>query len=274
MSENTTYDPAAPEGEQSSGGQYLSKKDAKWLVVVSALLVVGLIPVYLYMREKAFQATCVKNMNGIMEAMILYSTQHDDRFPPLYNANTDGEPEEFNGGAPYTWVSDIWPLKSDRVEFVCPSASPDEYSYSANPTGGAPIASTYGFYAPYASYSTLLVDHPETVVILAETSNHGAATSYDPLPYKSSKYDGTVIAWDNSNDWPDENTKLVTRLAFPGSQGGDASKANARHGKHINAISAARTKLFLFPTDMVTDYNPSKYTLSGRWQEPIHTKKK
>ncbi|MEY4881067.1 MAG: hypothetical protein RLZ87_496, partial [Armatimonadota bacterium] len=30
MSENTAYDPSAPEGASSPGSQYLSRKDAKW----------------------------------------------------------------------------------------------------------------------------------------------------------------------------------------------------------------------------------------------------
>ncbi len=274
MSENTAYDPTAPEGESSPGSQYMTRKDAKWIVIAAVGITVAMIPVYLSMREKAYRATCVKNMNGIMEALVLYSTQHDDRFPPLFNDNGAGEPDTSLGGYPYTWVSDVYSLKSDRVDFVCPSASPDEYAYSANPTGGDPIPSTYGFYAPYASYSTQMVDHPETVVILAETSNHGANDTFDPLPYQSTKYDGFAITWNNDNKWPDQDTRQVTRLAFPGSKDGSSSKAGARHGQVINAITASRMKIFLSPGDLMTDYNPAKYSLSGYWQEPVKSRQR
>ncbi|MBI1334457.1 MAG: hypothetical protein GC165_16435 [Armatimonadetes bacterium] len=272
MSENTSYDPTAPEGESSPGGQYLTKKDAKWIILAAVGFFVVMIPIYLTMREKAYRATCVRNMNGIMEAMILYSTEHDDRFPPLYNTNDKGEPDADSSGYAYTWVSDVWPLRAPRINFVCPTATPEELAYSANPTGGDPIPSSYGFYAPYASYSTQLVDHPETVVILAETSNAGTRDTYDPLPFKTSKYDGFVINWDTGNDWPDQQTRFVTRLAFPGSKGGNPGKAEARHGQYINAIAASRSKTFLSPDSMLTDYNPAKYTLSGHWQEPVQRK--
>ncbi len=274
MSEQTAYDPTAPEGESSSGSQYLSKKDAKWLIVAAILVFIGLIPVYIFMREKAFRSTCVKNMNGIMEAMVLYSAQHDDRFPPLYNANGDGEPDAGKEGYAYTWVSDVWPYKSDRVDFVCPTAKPEEYAYSANPRGGDPIPSTYGFYAPYASYSTLMVDHPESVVILAETSNGGSENTYDPLPYKSTKFDGMIIGWNNSNEWPDEETNKITRLAFPDTKNGLEKMSSARHDKFINSITANRSRIYLSPDDLRTEYSPTRYSLMGHWLEPVKVKTK
>lgn len=277
MSENTAYDPSAPEGAASPGGQYMTKKDAKWIIIVTFFLIIGMIPVYLFMREKAYKATCVKNINGVMEALTLYAAQHDDRFPPLYSENEQGEPVGQGDGAPYTWVSDVFPLMSDRVSFVCPSAGSDEYAYSMNPNGGAPIPSTYGFYAPYASYSTLLVDNPDTVIILAETSNGGANDTYDPKPFSTGKNDGFVIGWNNTNLWPDETTKAVTRLAFPGTGGGEFGKGNGRHNSDgigmINAISASRLKVPLAPSDIATEYNASKYTLTGHWMEPIQRKK-
>jgi len=273
MSE-TAYDPSAPEGAAPVGSQYFTKKDAKWIILGGVAFIVGMIPVYLYMREKAYRATCIKNMNGIMEALTIYSAQHDDRFPPLYNENSKGEPDADANGYAYTWVTDVAPYKSDRVDFTCPTASPEEWAYSASPNGGAPIPSSFGFYAPYASYSTQLIDHPETVVILAETSNGGTNDTYDPMPFSSTKYDGFVIGWDNGNDFPDEQTHTVTRLAFPGSKDGHPDKAGGRHGQFINAITAGRMKIFLSPGDMLADYNPAKYTLSGRWQEPVQNKKR
>ncbi len=277
MSENNAFDPSAPEGATApSGGQYMTKKDFRMIVLVTFFLIIGMIPVYLYMREKAFKATCVKNMNGIMETLILYSTQHDDRFPPLYSENAQGEPETDANGYAYTWISDIYSLKSDRIDFVCPTASPEEWAYSANPTGGPPIPSTYGFYAPYASYSTVLVDNPDTVVILAETSNGGANGTFDPKPF-GSKYDGFVIGWNNSNDFSGENnvdTKSVTRLAFPGTETGKPDKGNGRHSTFIYGISASRLKLTLTPNDMMTQYNPARYMLTGHWQEPLQPSKR
>jgi hypothetical protein len=276
MSENTAFDPNAPEGSTApSGGQYMTRKDFKLILLVTAFLIIGMVPVYLYMREKAYKATCVKNMGGIMEALMMYSTQHDDRFPPLFSENEKGEPDADANGIAYTWISDIYNLKASRIDFVCPSASKEEYAYSANPNGGDPIPSTYGFYAPYASFSINLVENPDTVVIIAETSNHGSANSYDPKPF-SGKYDGYVIGWNNTNDCTESNEDVhaATRLAFPGSQDGKPDKANGRHDTFINAISASRLKLSLKPNNMITEFNPAKYLLTDHWQEPLRTKKK
>lgn len=277
MSENTAFDPNAPEGATApSGGQYMTRKDFKLIVLITIVITIALVPVYLYMREKAFKATCVKNINGMMETLILYSTQHDDRFPPLYNENAKGEPDADANGIAYTWISDIYPLKSDRIDFVCPTADQADIAFSANPSGGAPIPSTYGFYAPYASYSTVLVDNPDTVVILAETANHGANRTFDPLPFDA-KYDGMVIGWNNSNDFGDNKnvkTNSVTRLAFPDTADGRPDKGNGRHNTFIYGISASRLKLTLTPGDMMTEFNPAKYILTGHWQEPVQVGKK
>lgn len=274
MSENSSYDPSAPEGSTPVSSQYMSKRDVKLLLIISVPLILMLIPVYLYMREKAYKSTCIKNINGIMEAITLYSAQHDDRYPPAFADNGNGEPTLDADGYPYTWVSDVWSLKSDRVDFVCPTASKEEWAYSASPTGGAPIPSTYGFYAAYSSYSTQLVDNPDSVIILAETSNGGSHDTFDPHPFSNTKYDGYVIGWDNSNTWPDQNTKSVTRLAFPGSRHGGTDKAEGRHDLMIYGINANRQREVLNPNNMLTDYNPSKFLLTGHWQEPLKSKKK
>lgn len=271
MSESSQYDPNAPEGAVSPGAQYMSRRDLKWLLLSAAAVMVGMIPVYLYMRDKAYKATCIKNIGAIMEAMTIYATNHDDRLPPLYNMGENGEPFVDDRGLPYTWVSDIKPFMSTRASFVCPSASPEEYAYSADAANGDPIPSTYGFYAPYATAILSNIDDPNNVVLIAETSNHGSETSYNPKPFESTKNDGFVIAWNNSNFEPDRETALITRLAFRGTIDGNINKAFGRHGV-VHAITASRQKKNLKAKDMVADYNPATYTLSGNWRQPIRPK--
>ena len=277
MSENNAFDPSAPEGATApSSGHYLTRKDAKFIGLATLVLAVGMIPIYLHMREKAFRVTCSKNLGGIMETMILYSTQHDDRFPPAFSENGKGEPDADANGVGYTWISDLYSLKSDRFDFVCPDATPEELTFSASPSGGAPIPSSYGYYAPYASYSSVLVDNQDVVVILSETSNRGANKTYDPKPFDS-KYDGMIIGWNNSNDFgngKNVDTRSVTRLAFPKTESGTSEKGDGRHGDFIYGISSSRVRLNLSPTDMLTEYNPSKYILTGHWQEPVQPGKR
>lgn len=271
MSENTAFDPNAPEGAGEAGSQYLSRKDVKWIGGTVIVLGIMMIPIYITLKEKAYKSTCVKNLNATMEALSVYAAQHDDRFPPLHDQGSDG-PSVDQNGLPYTWISDINSLKSDRASFVCQTAADDEASMSVDPATGEAIPSTFGFYAPYSTYSVNMVDNPDTVVILAETSNGGSQGSYDPKPYGTTKWDGYGICWDNSNDWPDEETSAVTRLALRGSSGGtkDIDKAMGRHSGTIHAITASRLLINMKPGAMITDYNRAKFTLAGAWQEPVN----
>jgi hypothetical protein len=274
MSESSSYDPNAPEGASApSGAQYMSRKDAKVFLTGFALLVVGLIPVYHFMRAKAWKSSCQSNMNGIMSSLTLYSEQHDDRFPPMYNANSEGEPfVEQGSDIPYTWVSDIAPLLAKRTKLVCPAADETEYAYSINPAGGPPIASTYGLYTPYANAIFGNIDSPDRVVLLTETANSGANRTYDPKPFKSTKNDGMIVGWDNSNIAPTDETKFVTRLAFKNTLNGPNGDSEGRHGEVNHAITAGRRRIFLNSTSMITDYNKATSTLDFPWREPIRLK--
>lgn len=269
MSENTAYDVDAPEGAKSPGAQYMTRKDVKWILGATILILIGLVPVYISMRDKAYATTCKKNLSKIGEALQLYADQHDDRFPPVYEAGAGGEPAVGPGGYPYTWVSDIQPLMSVRGSFVCPSADPSEYAYSASPTGGDPIPSTYGFYTAYSSNPMKEVDNGDTIVLVAETANAGAMGTFDPLPFKNCKQDGFLIGWDNSNSAPDESTVAMTRLAFRDTAKGNYTQANGRHGFVCHAISVNRGLLLLNSEDIQTEYDRTKYSLSGQWREPL-----
>jgi hypothetical protein len=269
MSENTNYATDAPEGSSPAGTQYFSKKDAKWMVLVTAFLIVGFIPVYLFMREKAWKSTCTKNLGGIMEGVMLYATDNDNRLPPTFESTASGEPAVGADGLAITWVSLVQPHKSERVSFVCPAADKEEYAYSASYDGSTPIPSTYGYYGIYASQTLDLIDNPDQVLLLTETANGGANNTYDPMPYKTSKYDGMIIGWDDSNAEPSENTQAVTRLAFKDTKGKSFSQKNGRHGLSNHAISAARGRVIITSDVIATEYDRTKYTLRGYWREPI-----
>jgi|LakMenE18May11ns_1017448.scaffolds.fasta_scaffold9820519_1 hypothetical protein len=268
MSENTAYDPSAPEGASSPGSQYLSRKDAKWLIGATIIVGIGLIPVYLYLRDKAWKSSCIKNMSGMMEAITIYAANSDDRMPPLYNTDDNGEPFLDKQGLPYTWISDIKPYSSDRISFICPAAKPEEIAYSVDANTGEPLGSTYGFYAPYATATIASIDDPNNVILLVETSNKGSQGSYDPLKFKSGGDDGFVVGWDNNNFAPDKETQAVTRLAFRGTSNGSTEKGFGRH-EIIHGITASRQQKYLKPSMMLTEYNPATYSLAGSWRQPL-----
>ncbi|MEI7577322.1 MAG: hypothetical protein WCK51_10545 [Armatimonadota bacterium] len=271
MSENSAYDIDAPEGAKSPGAQYMTRKDVKWILLATAGVLLGMVPVYISMRDKAYATTCKKNLSKIGEALQLYADQHDDRFPPVYEVGQNGEPAIGPAGYPYTWVSDIQPLMSIRATFVCPSADPSEYAYSASPTGGDPIPSTYGMYAAYSSSPTKEVENADNIVLVAETANAGASETFNPKPF-SGKQDGFLIGWNNSNEAPDESTIAMTRLAFKKTAKENFTQADGRHGFLVHAISVNRGLLLLKSEDAQTEYDRTKYSLAGKWREPLLNK--
>lgn len=208
-------------------------------------------------------------MGGIMEAMMVYSSDNDGRLPPAYESNRQGDPEVDQDGLAITWVSLVSQYKSDKVSFICPASEEVEKAYSRSIDGSERIASTYGYYGVYGGQSLELIDDPDSVILLAETSNNGALGTFNPLPFSNTKNDGMVIGWNDSNLEPSEQTSSVTRLAFRESSGGIFENKLGRHEATINAITASRQRRVIGSSDARTEYSRSKFTLTGYWREPL-----
>jgi hypothetical protein len=262
-----TFDPNAPEGEDRAGSAYISRKDIK--VIAIGLVALGIIctPIYLSMLENSKKARCTQNMKAIMDALNLYASEHDSRYPPL--ARTEGieslVPAVDNRGLVYTWASDVAPYFNQRASFKCPSATDEEAVKVDDPRDPkSRILLTYGMYAPYGAYPTALIENPDTAIIIGETSNQGSNESYNPMPLSGEdgtpRPDGFVIGWDNSND------KFVTRLALPKTKKGVFEELGlTRHPKGIHVLTATGEKLTVTP-------NSAAMKLSGSpnpfWRYP------
>lgn len=243
------YDPNAVEGEKSHGTQYISPRDVKIAAVAFAILSVPSFFVYRVLVGNSERHRCISNLGAIYAAVSLYAEQHDNRFPPI--ARTEGDlvtPSLSDGGHPYTWVSDVAPFMSARQNFLCPTAEESEMvlNESAESTTKT-IPSAYGMYVPYGGGLTSLVESPDDVVLVAETSDRGARGTYDPKPFGEDRPDGFAIGWSSSNVDPGKTTTSVTRLAFPGA--GKGKTELARHGGFLQALSASGKLLKLFPED-------------------------
>lgn len=238
---NQPYDPSAPEGAGGGGSAYVSRKDVRIIAVGVVCLSIILFPIYKAMEKNSERARCLQNMKALSAAINEYAALHDDRFPPIMRTQLNGAPDLGNTGLPYTWASDAAEFMSPRSSFLCPSASPDEIVYVEG-KGGTKIPVTYGMYAPYGGYLRSIVDNPDQTIILAETSNNGALKTFDPVPFVGMKgekipHDGFVIGWDNDNFEANEQTRFVTRLAFPESAGGKFVKDGPmRHEKGLHGI--------------------------------------
>lgn len=252
--DNQPYDPTAPEGD-AGGNQYLSKKDLRILVVVLVLLGFALYPMYLYGLRSRDKSLCTQNMKAIFDALHLYAVDHDDGLPPVYRTGNGDMPGLGASGKPYTWASDIAPYMNVRSSFVCPAADPSENVHAEDQkTLKGDVPMSYGMYAPYGGFKTFNIENPEQTVIVAETSNDGAQTSYDPLPFDKGRQvpDGFLIGWDNSNDQASSASRFVTRLAFRETSNGlFGSKAYGRHDNGIHALTASGERLNLKPDNAV-----------------------
>ena len=304
---NAPYDPNAPEGEVTGRSQYMTRKDLRTMLLGTAVFLLCLYPVYKMMEKNSERARCTANIKAINEAISLYAQEHDGRYPPIARGDVTNQgivPTLGASGHVYTWASDVQNYMSARASFLCPSAEPDEIVYVEDPrTNAKTLALSYGMYAPYGGYLTTTVENPDQTIIVAETSNGGANSTYDPCPYLTTALgksgqaveppcgqpggdklpDGFVIDWSDSNAGPTMRTvnadksvtpgsKFVTRLAFPGSSNGvfDNKTTQARHGESIHGLTATGERLNLTP-EMAAFYSTDGRRLNPAWTVPPNT---
>jgi hypothetical protein len=271
------YDPTAPEGELPSRGQYMTRRDLK--VIGAAILVFAVVsvPVYRMLLKQTESSRCTRNMQGIYEALTLYASEHDGRYPPIDRAESIGSiaPSLGEDGHVYTWASDVAGYLNARASFQCPSAQDSELVTTEDPRGPhKTLLSSYGMYSAYGTVLTSLVETPDTTIIVAETSNGGAQGTYDPLPLKSAGGqalpDGFVMGWDNGNENPEKTSSFVTRLAFPGTANGKfLGDGDARHGNTIHMLTAGGSMIDAKPPSAI--YREGLRT-SPKWTPPPITR--
>jgi hypothetical protein len=250
MSETSgAFDPNAVEGEKAGGNQYIQLKDLKIWAIALVVLSIPSYLVYTVLAGNSERHRCISNLGAVYSAINLYAEQHDNRFPPI--ARTAGDfvtPTLSPEGHPYSWVSDVSAFMNTRQSFVCPTADEAEVVRNESPESSKKtVNSTYGMYVPYGGNLTSLVESPDEVVLIAETSNRGANSTVDPTPYGPNLPDGFAIGWSNSNGIPDKATTSVTRLAFPDSAKGTTKIG--RHGAFLEALTASGKLISLVPQD-------------------------
>jgi hypothetical protein len=236
-----------PEFDERSRSAYLSRKDVRVLAVVAIVLVLLMMPVYCVLKDQRDEHVCKQNLGHIFKAMGAYIEANDGRFPPAFVVGEKGEPQLFDG-APYTWMSLAHPGLSARASFLCPAAGESETILNLHPEADKPhFRSAYGLYVPWATANSSLVSDPNTAVLVAETSNHGAENTFNPVPF-SNGVDGMTVAWDTGNFEVARDSEYVTRLAFPSTRGGDFRKDGpARHGDNIFLLTMGGQLLSLKP---------------------------
>ena len=262
------YEPDALESDRRAANPYMSKRDVRRIAVILVILALVLWPVFLQMRQKAWKVQCIGNLSAMGQAIALYMEQHEDRFPPTHVMDLDGNPIVVNGQV-NTWATLIQPYASNGTEFRCPAAKDEEAVPSENPNSiDEPLMLTYGMYTALGGRGGLV--HPESTVLIAETSNHGARDTFNPIPFLDAEgqpmpYDGFLIGFDDDNFRFSENSSFVTRLAFYGSGSGmfRSDDVKGRHSGRIHVLFADGHVGFLSPQNAgVTYLDPD---LTGIW---------
>jgi hypothetical protein len=271
------YDPDAPEGAKVSGGGYITKKDFKVIAVVLAVLGVCAYPLYTVWKEDADKKICTTNIKQLAQAVALYVQIHDERMPVAYQSDENGLPMLVNG-VPITWASQIEPNMSERAGLGCPSATPEEHCRIASLDPEKKIKElAFGFYAGLEAQPMGFINNPSDTVMIAETNNNGSRDSYNPVPFVGPNgeritEDGFLIGWDNDPDGNfgfNEDTRLVTRLAFRNMKDGNPSGENVepRHRNGILAVFADGRIGRLQPGSAAVKFTYP--VISGAWSSTI-----
>lgn len=246
MSRKSAYDPNAVEDRKSSS--YMSAKDIRNLLLVFVALGVIMIPIYGHFKKQSDQHVCKQNFAQMSKGMQLYLEANNNRFPPVFYADSaESDPIAINGSA-ISWMTLIRDGMESRSNYRCPSASEAELAHSIHPSeADKPMETAYGMYLPWSTWSAAMVQRPELSVLIAETSNRGAANTFNPVSFGSGD-DGFAIGWDDDPFQVTSKSQWVTRLAFPDTKSGEFKKTGpTRHNNGIHALAVDGSLITLKP---------------------------
>jgi type II secretory pathway pseudopilin PulG len=278
------YDPDAEEGRRHTG--HFTKKDLKVILVIVAILLVLLLPVYKLLKRQRDNHLCTQNLVAIGTAMDLYANDNNDRFPPIYvTAENTPAPMVFKDGSVFTWVSLLSRYMSARASFVCPAAEDAENVKNENgdSSPGKPrtIGSSYGMYGALSAFPRASIPTLSSTALVCDTANDGAADSYDPMPLTDQNGkvlpDGFMVGLDNYNFPPEAfpsrkvfgSSTLPTRLAYPGTKKGSFEpKGDSRHLGGIHFLMADLHLKTIAPDGAIVTRTGKKGEIRGLWAVP------
>jgi len=269
------YDPDDTE-DRPRKSIYLSKKDLKWGILGIGIFMGLMYPIYKSFERQSQEHKCKQNMAAIFKATSQYMLENDDKYPPAYATGEGTDAPYLEDGKPYAWANlpAIDGGLNPRASFVCPSASTEEITLTQGL--GKSEKLTYGMFAGLAGVSTSDVENLSQSLLIGETSNHGAAGSYNPTPFVTEDgdevaQDGFLIGFDDSNSVYSGKAKTVTRLAFRDTKSGEFPNTKpGRHDGGIYFVTADGSLQKLLPPAAMVKYvkNGDVSEASGAWAVP------
>lgn len=261
------YDPNAVEDKPKS--KHISKRDLIFVSIIVFMLLLFGYPVVINMLSARHKHVCKTHLGSISMAVLVYAEQNNDRLPPVYAMEEKGYAPYAKGKVVNSWVSLLAPfVNKPAEEFQCPAAKANENVTNEGPKGTT-IESSYGMFGGLSAMPLGDIPDQGGVVMMAETANLGAQSTFDPEPMigadDKSRPDGILIGFDNSNFYPsDENnvfavSKWASRLAFYGTNKGEfLIDKFGRHGaaihfvfpdRHIETLPATMAQIQRFQKD-------------------------
>lgn len=150
------------------------------VIAIIAILAAILFPVFAQAREKARQTSCLSNLKQIGLAVVAYTSDFDETFPPAIDGNYI---QWYNHVQPYIKNGETWQNVSYGKEGVydCPSF-PEDYGQGQN-YGAHDDLFTNNWGANGAAARPTIplsaLDAPADKIIIAEKGRNGAGWSYE-----------------------------------------------------------------------------------------------
>jgi prepilin-type N-terminal cleavage/methylation domain-containing protein/prepilin-type processing-associated H-X9-DG protein len=97
------------------------------VIAIIAILAAILFPVFARARENARRASCQSNLKQMGLAVLQYTQDYDEGFPPAYAANATVTPPDgiywFGDATNWVWPQILHPYHKSIQVFVCPSGA-------------------------------------------------------------------------------------------------------------------------------------------------------
>ena len=155
------------------------------VIAIIAILAAILFPVFARAREKARQTSCLSNVKQIALAVMMYTQDYNETFPPNYFLSTlptNDSPGaiEYPGGSTHRasiWPRPVYPYINNIQVFHCPSYS---YRWSGNYSGRQAYGLNRDLPTGNNGRSATLaeISRPAETILTADTHEEGSSQSY------------------------------------------------------------------------------------------------
>lgn len=195
---------------------YASARDIRFmLLVLAAILLLGYFFWFRGWKARRDFVVSKDHLREIFQALGAYAADNADGLPAAYAVGIQDAL-----GNPVTWANQLFDYTARMSTFSNPTCPPEgDTPLTRYDKDGKleTVRLSYGLLSAAAGLRRYQIR--DDTLILSESISSGVMNSYDPLPLKGR--DGFLIGYDNSNGFPDDETRFVTRVAFTGGNSPD-----------------------------------------------------